>query len=125
MSFLSLEAPRVGRFFLEQPAVAKEEREAASQGWRLEDASEMTMRRELETAVPRDSVEAMLRDDAVLAEVLGQWRELMDRDDVELAANVDVILKFLWFCLYRRGQGVRDAVVATLDRLLLQMINNE
>lgn len=117
--------PRVGRFFLEQPAVAKEAREAASQGWQLEEASEATIRRELEEVAPRVSVEELLGDEATLAEALVQWREMMDRDDPEVAANVDVILKFLWFCLYRRGEGVRDSVVATLDRLLLQMINNE
>ena len=115
----------MGRFFLEQSAAAKEAREAASQGWQLEEASEATMRRELEEVAPRVSVEELLGDEATLAEALVQWREMMDRDDPEVAANVDVILKFLWFCLYRRGEGVRDSVVATLDRLLLQMINNE
>lgn len=115
----------MGRFFLTQPAVEKEAREAASHGWHLQEASEETMRRELEQVVPRASVETMLGEEAALAEVLSQWRDLMDRGDAEVAANADVILKFLWFCLYRRGEGVRDSVVATLDRLLLQMINNE
>mgnify|MGYP001011828292 CR=1 FL=1 len=74
----------MGRFFLEQPAAAKEAREAASQGWQLEEASEATMRRELEEVAPRVSLEELLGDEAMLAEALAQWREMMDRDDPEV-----------------------------------------